>query len=334
MGNGIIAGGNFIIDFTRVIDGYPDEETLSSILSLNTGSGGAAYNVLIDLAKMGADFPLYGIGMVGDDNYGKIILNDCRQHGINTEGIKVTRKAGTSFTDVMLSRASGKRTFFHYRGANGCLDVGDFEFEKYDAGIFHFGYPTLLDTLDLFETNRTKTSFVLEKAKEKGMTVSVDLVSVNSDNYRKIVESCLPFSDYLFMNEIETAKLTGINITKHNRTDLDETAKAARQILKRGTRTVIIHFPEGAVAFSERESVMQGSILLPPEKIAGTTGAGDAFASGFLYALHSGNSLKECLYSGVCVAASSLLDETCSGGILPISQCYDLANRYGCRDLQ
>lgn len=332
---GILAGGNFIMDFTRIIDAYPGEETLASIIRTTTGNGGAAYNVLKDLSMMKAGFPLHGIGLVGNDEPGKIILNDCKKAGIDIGGIKSTDSAGTSFTEVMLSKKTGKRTFFHYRGANAFLDIEHFNLDQFNAKIFHLGYLTLLDELDIITDNkRTRASVLLEMAKNHNFIVSTDLVSVNNPGYSGIVKPSLPFIDYLFMNEIETEKLTGIPIMDNNRVEINKVRSAAEQVLQYGTKTVVIHFPEGASVFSDNLEEFHGSVLIPSGKIAGTTGAGDAFASGFLYGIHNDFSIRDCLKTGICIAASCLLHETCSGGILPLKQSLELGSRYGFRDIR
>src|SRR5215207_6212650 len=57
---GILAGGNWIIDQVKLIDVFPQLEQLANIRRQSQGTGGAPYNVLIDLAVLGADFPLTG----------------------------------------------------------------------------------------------------------------------------------------------------------------------------------------------------------------------------------------------------------------------------------
>lgn len=332
--SGIIAGGNFIMDLTRVIDKYPAEETLSNIISTEASNGGAAYNVLKDLALMGVKFPLTGIGMIGEDDAGKNIISDCNKLGINIDRILRTDRAGTSFTNVMLSIDSGKRTFFHYRGANALLSAEHFSFDENTGKIFHFGYPLLLDNLDIIDAKgRTGASYVLEYAREKGLVVSVDLVSDNNEQFQKIVAPVFPYTDYLFMNEIETEKLTGIKILNHDKPDLVKLKSVAGTILDKGVGYIIMHFPAGAACFSKNSSVFSGSLNFPKNRIAGTTGAGDAFAAGFLYGLHEDFDLKKCLETACCTAASCLLHPTCSGGILPIKQCLSLGEKYGFRDL-
>ncbi|MDA0811743.1 MAG: hypothetical protein O3C21_05050, partial [Verrucomicrobia bacterium] len=48
--NGILAGGNFIVDHVKVVDHYPEQEMLASILSESMSNGGGPYNVLKDLS--------------------------------------------------------------------------------------------------------------------------------------------------------------------------------------------------------------------------------------------------------------------------------------------
>ena len=66
-------------DQVKLIDVYPQAETLANIRSQEEGTGGAPYNVLIDLAKSGTPFPLYAAGLVGQDTLGEHILADCRR---------------------------------------------------------------------------------------------------------------------------------------------------------------------------------------------------------------------------------------------------------------
>ena len=328
--SGLIAGGNFIVDLTRVIDNFPAEETLSNIIATEASNGGAAYNVLKDLALMGASFPLTGIGMIGDDEAGMGILSDLDKLGINHDRILKTGKAGTSFTDVMVSAGSGKRTFFHYRGANALLSPEHFSFKDTRAKIFHYGYPLLLDSLDIIDRDgRTGGSRILEEARKNGLRVTVDLVSVNNNRFAEIVSPVFPYTDYLFMNEIETEKLTGINILDHDQPDRDKLKEVAGTILEQGVGTVIIHFPAGAASVSGNSAYFTGRVNIPKAIVAGTTGAGDAFAAGFLYGLHEGLSVQECLKMASCSAATCLLHPTCSGGIQPIKECLALGEKYG-----
>ena len=145
---GVLVGGNFIVDHVKVIDSWPEQDTLASILSQSSSNGGGPYNVLKDLAVLDPDLPLSAMCLLGDDASGQWILDDCAAAGIDTSGVTITAEAPTSYTDAMTVRDTGRRTFFHQRGANALLDVGHFDFSQTTARIFHLGYLLLLDKLD------------------------------------------------------------------------------------------------------------------------------------------------------------------------------------------
>ncbi|NBV87365.1 MAG: carbohydrate kinase family protein, partial [Verrucomicrobia bacterium] len=81
---GILAGGNWIVDAVKIIDTWPQEDALANILSESRGTGGSPFNVLVDLALMGAPFSLDAAGLVGEDAHGRYILDTCTHLGIRT----------------------------------------------------------------------------------------------------------------------------------------------------------------------------------------------------------------------------------------------------------
>lgn len=331
---GVLAGGNWIIDHVKIIDHFPAQDTLANILSESDGSGGSPYNILIDLAKLGAGFPLEAAGLVGEDQDGKTIVTDCANHGIVTTALRHTPAAPTSYTDVMTVRDTGRRTFYHCRGANALLDESHFDLAASRARIFHIGYLLLLDKLDaISEDGTTGASRLLEKAAALGFKTSADLVSEDSDRFAEVVRPVLPHLDYLILNEFEAARSTGVEITVDGTIRADRLSEAAAKLLQAGVREwVVIHFPEGAFArHSSGEEATHGSVNLPPSYIKGAAGAGDAFAAGTLLGLHDGLPILECLRIAVCAAASNLSHPTCTGGILPLADCLKLGETHGFR---
>jgi len=329
---GILAGGNWIIDQVKLIDVYPQREQLANILSQSQGTGGAPYNVLLNLAKLGATFPLLGAGLVGKDQLGQFILEDCKRHKVDTRHLRATSDAPTSFTDVMTEQSNGRRTFFHARGANANWKGDDLDFTRTKARLFHLGYLLLLDELDEPDTKfGTKAARLLSAAQEAGLKTSVDVVSEDSDRFARIVSPALKYVDYCILNEIEAGKTAGFKIRQPDGA-LDTVAlrHAAGALLQQGVRElVIIHFPEGGFARTRKgEDVWQSSLNLPDKYIAGTAGAGDAFCAGALLGLHEGWDLKRCLEAAVCAAAASLSEPSCTAGMKPLAACLALAKKY------
>ena len=325
---GLLAGGNWIVDHVKMIDVWPSQDALANITSQSDGNGGGPYNVTKNLAKLDCGFPLAGIGLIGKDADGETILRDCAAHGIDAGAIQQTSAAPTSYTDVMTVRSTGRRTFFHQHGANALLDLPNFDLAKSSARLFYLGYLCLLRTLDLAdESGRTKASRLFEQARAAGMMTIADLVSNESGDFAAIVNPSLPHLDFLFLNEYELARLVGASASK----EAAQLESQAREVLERGVqRAAIVHLPEGALCVARNQpAISQPSVRMPANLIVGTAGAGDAFSAGFLLGLHEGWEFQRCLELGVCAAAASLRDATCSAAVEPWQNCLALGRKMG-----
>lgn len=330
--SGLLAAGNWIVDQVKLVDVYPQREQLANIRGQSQGTGGAPYNVLIDLAKLGAPFPLAAAGLVGKDPLGDQILEDCRRHKVDTKQLKQTPATPTSYTDVMTELDGGQRTFFHFRGANALWTGADLDFTKVRARIFHLGYLLLLDELDRPDKNHgTRAAAMLARAQEAGLKTSVDVVSEDSERFAKIVTPALKHVDYCLLNEIEAGKTTGFKIRQADGTlDTVSLRHAAGAMLQMGVRElVVVHFPEGSFARTRKgEDYWQPSLNIPSKFVAGTAGAGDAFCAGALYGFHEGWDVRHCLETGVCAAAASLSEPSCTAGMKPLKAVLELAKKF------
>jgi sugar/nucleoside kinase (ribokinase family) len=331
---GLLAAGNWIIDYTKIIDVYPAQDALCNIASETYGNGGSPYNLLIDLARLGAPFPLEALGLVGDDKDGEAIRADCLRHRVDVSQLRTTKDAHTSYTDVMSVKSTGRRTFFHQRGANALLGPEHFDFSASRARLFHLGYLLLLDRLDQPDAAcGTVAASLLKQASAAGFKTSIDVVSEDSDRFSTIVRPALKHVDYAILNEFEAERTTGRRIRLERDLDAVQLRAAALELLEAGVREwVVVHFPEGAIAAGRNgQFLAQGSTLIAQEKIIGTTGAGDAFGAGLLLGLHEGKAMADCLHDAVCVAAACLTDATTSSGIHSLEHCRKFGEACGFR---
>ena len=330
--SGILAGGNWIVDQVKMVDVFPQRETLANILSQSQGAGGSPYNLVVNLAKLGVKFPLAAVGLVGKDALGEYILADLKRHKIDARNIKVTPKAPTSYTDVMTEVDTGRRTFFHCRGANALWKGAGLDFKKSTAKIFHLGYLLLLDAIDAPDkTYGTRGAALCAAAQKAGLKTSIDCVSEDSDRFAKIVSPILPHTDYCILNELEAGKTTGFTIRRPDGT-LDTVAlrHAAGALLQLGVKELVcVHFPEGGFARARGgEDFWQPSLRLPQKYIQGAAGAGDAFCTGMLLGIHEGWEIQRSLITAVCAAAANLSDSTCTGGMKNLRSVLALAKKY------
>jgi sugar/nucleoside kinase (ribokinase family) len=234
----------------------------------------------------------------------------------------------------MTVAGTGKRTFFHHRGANALWDAKDLDFTKTKAKIFHLGYLLLLDKMDVVNKEGiTPAAKLLAAAQAAGIKTCIDVVSEASDRFKAVVTPALKHCDYAIINEYEAGMVTGFKIRKEGVLDTVSLRHAAGAILQHGVKElVIIHFPEGCFARTrDGKDHWQPSLKVPAKAIAGTAGAGDAFCAGALYGLHEGWDLQKCMLTAVCAAAASLSDPTCTGGMKPLAVVQALQKKYGVR---
>jgi sugar/nucleoside kinase (ribokinase family) len=332
---GILSAGNWIVDHIKVVDVYPKEQSLANIKREYMNNGGAPFNVLKNLSRLGARVPLKGFGLIGDDNYGRWIKQECAKYGIGTGGLQTIPDVHTSYTDVVSVESTGRRTFFHQRGANASFDVQHVDLAGSNEKLFHLGYLLLLDKLDVVDsTGMTGAARLLKRAQEAGLTTSIDTVSEDNHRFSEIIVPSLPYVDYLFMNEFEAGRCAGVDLSS-DIPDRDALRSAADYLLRSGAaRWVFIHFPRGVFALSRQgEQIVQGAVRMPRSEIVSTVGAGDAFAAGTLWGIHCDWEMKRSIQLGVCAAASSLQDVSCSDGIMNSNDCLALGQAHSFYDL-
>jgi len=233
---------------------------------------------------------------------------------------------------VMTEVDTGRRTFFHCRGANALWDGKGLDFKKSKAKMFHIGYLLLLDAMDAPDKKYgTRAAALCAKAQRAGLKTSIDCVSEDSDRFAKIVSPTLPFVDYCILNEFEAGKTTGFTIRREDGT-LDTVAlrHAAGTLLQLGVKELVcVHFPEGGFARGRGgEDFWQPSLKLPQKYIQGAAGAGDAFCTGMLLGIHEGWEIQSSLFTAVCAAAANLSDSTCTGGMKNLRSVLALAKKY------
>lgn len=315
--SGIAVAGTILVDKINEISRYPECGELTQISKIDKAVGGCVPNVAIDLKKISCDVDIFAIGKVGDDADGEFVKSEINNAGVNVDGFKVTDNDLTSFTEVM-SVKGGQRTFFTYAGASADFGVDDIDFDNLNCKILHLGYFLLLAKVDAGDGEK-----ILKKASEKGIKTSIDLVSENSDRYSCVLP-CLPYTDYLIINEIEAGKLAGIEPT-------DENLEAIAYKLKSlGVREkVVIHKFDRAVCLSDEGYSVMAAYDVPREYIKGKTGAGDAFCAGTLIGIYKGLSDYEILDLGSACAIMALGAPDATSGLVSGEKALDFCKNLG-----
>lgn len=333
---GVLCAGSLVVDVGKVIDVYPARERLAMIESVSTSTGGPGLNLAMDLSRLGAGFPIDLVGAVGDDANGDFVLEECAKAGIGTERVRRLAGAATSFTDAMVERQGGRRTFFHHLGANARFDPADVDVAASRARILHCGAPGIHPLADATDPDGGNGwSHLLQRARAAGMHTNLELVTLDGPQLRALARPCLPHLDSIVVNELEAGAVTGIEAeapSADGPVDWATIESMASGLIDLGVhRLAVVHFPAGSVAATpDGRFWRQGSVRIPAETVVSTTGAGDAFAAGVILGVHDGLPVDECLRLGAASAATCVQHPGTSD-VLPAAECLRRAESAGYR---
>ena len=275
---GLLRGG------MQVVDADFQMQVLGSLsdLKVKRVRGGSVPNTLSGIRNLGLEVGF--VGKIGRDETGRFFKGDLLHHGIETNLIESEDLP----TGRCLSLVSpdGERTMLSCLGATGNFRADDLLPEMFKGyAICHIdGY--LLQNYELIET-------AMKFAQKAGAMISLDLGSFNvvRDNLDFLKRIVPQYVDVVFANEEEARAYAGVE--PEDALDvMAETVKYA--VVKVGGK--------GSWAKHGREKV-----FVPPlkgVKSIDTTGAGDLYASGFLYGLATGRPVADCGRIGAVVSGN------------------------------
>jgi len=327
---GFICAGCWTVDRIKLIDQWPGEEQLARIILVDRQGGGSAYNVGLDLRKLDPSIPVAAIGLLGNDEDGDFLYEQASAHKLDITQLHRTANGATSYTDVMTVQGTGKRTFFHYPGANDLLETTHFDFSESCGRILHLGLLSLHACLDRADGDGNNGWVeILQRAKSAGIMTSIEMVSIDPVLNRQLALPCLPYLDYLIVNDHEIGSLAQCETLVDGVADVPRCIDAANRVLTLGSmQLVAVHYPGGAICVTRSgETLVTESLEVPQSFIKSSVGAGDAFVAGFLYALHEQKSVTEALSLAHIVAACSLRAMTTTGAVNSLAECLQFARQ-------
>lgn len=334
---GITLVGTILADIVKSIDAYPPIGMLANIASVSKAVGGCVPNTAIDLAKIDRELPLSAAGCVGNDEYGRFVISQMQDYGIDTGRIAVTSEAPTSFSDVM-SLPNGERTFFHARGANALFAPEQIDIRALDCKLLHAGYLLLLDQFDRADSRYgTAMARFLHEVQQTGIKTSMDAVSSSTADFPRVIIPALRYCDYVIINEIECTSIWGISPRDADGVlSVQNIFDAMRRTMQAGVREkVVVHSKEAGFCLSADGSfTVVPSLQIPDPEIQGSVGAGDAFCAGCLYGIYHDLSDRRILEFSSAAAACNLFAADAVSGMRCAAEIRDLMQHYPRRILQ
>jgi sugar/nucleoside kinase (ribokinase family) len=255
--------GNFVVDIIgKPIDRLPEPGTLLLLDTLETHAGGNGPNVAAALARLGT--PAAVAGAVGDDLYGRLLLETLQAAGVDLRAVRrVDRSTGVTLVAV---DGRGERSFLHHFGANAVYGLDDIDWERArECRIFaltsHFVLPAL---------EGAPAAAALRRARELGLKTALDVCWDREGRWWSALVPCMPHVDYFLPNEDEARMLSGER----------EPEAMAAFFRRHGCGAVAIKLGERGSYFESAETAFPTPAF--PVSVVETTGAGDCFVAGFL----------------------------------------------------
>ncbi len=302
----IVCLGIIVADVVgRPLKALPDPGRLVLVDEMSLHTGGCAVNSATALARLGV--PVAVIGKVGADALGDFMLRKLEGRSIDTRGVSRDPRVGTSATMVMVD-PDGERRFVHYIGANARLVLDDVDFDVIEAAaILHVAGALVLPGLD-----GEPTAQLLHRAQSSGVLTFLDTVWDDTGRWMELMGPCLPHLDYFVPSLPEARALTGLR----------EPEDVARVLLDCGVGNVALKMgADGCLVMSGDSKLLHVPAF--EVDVVDATGAGDAFAAGFMAGVWQGWPIEQTARFANAVGALCVTGVGATGGVRSLAETLD-----------
>ena len=281
----IMIVGSTMMDLVAYADRLPEAGETVVGTSFQTGFGGKGANQAVMARLLGADVSM--VCCVGTDGYGTETLANFEARGIDITWVR--RVAGASGVAPIWVESSGQNRIIILPGANLAMDP-DVAVAAVNDG------PAPGVVAGQFEIPQSVTAAAFAAARRRG-AVTV----LNPAPAAPLDPELAAASDWLIPNEVELAALTADD-RGDGSLPSDETLRAVADRL--GCRLLVTLGEAGSALVGTDGAVQR--IPAPAVDAVDTTGAGDAFVGGFVWALAGGRSETDAVCIATTVAADSV----------------------------
>jgi sugar/nucleoside kinase (ribokinase family) len=332
----IVAAGHTCLDLIPAftIDGKVDKMTdvLVPGKMINMGNcvvvgGGPVTNAGVSIRRLGVKTEL--IGKIGDDDFGKQILQWYEEHEGHFKGIKMVKGESTSYT-IAICIPGIDRFYLHHCGANDTFGYDDMDFDLVaKSKLMLFGYPPWMKKL--YDNTGAELTKILKKAKELGTTTVLDLslpdISyANKFDWKAILKNWIPLCDimvpsaeeifyFLYKDKFLAKKdKLGPKESVLDHMTVKEISDLGKDMIQMGTPIAMVKCGcrglylrtgdkdqlkrLGAAGCKDLDNWANRELWFPvyqEEKFVGALGSGDSAIAGFLSAFVRELSIENCL---------------------------------------
>ncbi|MFE3869910.1 carbohydrate kinase family protein [Flavobacterium sp. ZS1P70] len=273
----IICAGEVLIDFI----GHEVNTSINRTKDYHRFLGGSPTNVAVNASRLGLKSAL--IATCGQDGLGEYIVRKLKENNVSTTQVKKLEGVPTSI--ILVSKSSGTPDFIPYREADYQIEQNQITDELLEsAKIFH-------TTCFALSKDPARTTILegAKRAKKLGLLTSID-INFSERIWPDREEAKVVLKEYLSTNPL-------VKLSEDDCYRLFAESKTEDFIFEYfhglGASTICLTKGKDGVVLSNSDFGMFHQKALPIEDIKDTTGAGDAFWTGFLYAQLENKNLEE-----------------------------------------
>lgn len=273
--------GSMNYDLIAVTDSFPEPGESVFGGDFYTSSGGKGGNQAVAASRLGAQTMM--VGRVGNDHFGREMLDSLKVHGVDTSGVTIEPGVQSGIAHITID-SSGQNKIVIVPGANALCDESEVERVKLslknaDVLLLQMELPLELSLKAAAEANRLGRPVVFDPA-------PAGLIPDNA--YRMM--------DYLIPNETEASRLTDFPVK-----DPALGIAAAVELRRRGAQVVIVKMGRQGVCYSSPDG--EGHLSAFDVKMIDSVAAGDAFNGAFAVAIAQRKILREALFWAMSAGA-------------------------------
>ncbi|MDC7226271.1 MAG: PfkB family carbohydrate kinase [Spirochaetales bacterium] len=284
----VICCGHAAYDLNFMMDEFPIEDRKYRIDELVQTGGGPASNAATLVAQWGAAAAF--AGMIGDDIYGRLIIEELKASKVDTSLVCMDGKKSTPLSAVIVNTKNGSRTLLNRRNENDQPAVTKNllrKLEKMQPKVLHFDGHALELSLKMME--------MFPEAK----------VVVDAGSYREATDRLCSAADYAVCSKRFAEVCTGIDDIENE----DGRQRCIELLGERFPGHVIVTLGAGGLFYDRRSSDKTLAVSMPAYNVEAvdSTGAGDIFHGAFSFGLLNGYSFNENLKLASAAAALSVV---------------------------
>jgi ribokinase len=243
--------------------------------------GGKGANQAVAAARQGASVAM--LGRVGQDGFGDTLLDNLKNNHVEISSVE--RDVTSTGTAIIVVDANGQNSIILSAGANGKVSPADVDHAS-----------SLIPSLILLQLEIPTLTVLRAAQYAKQNNIQVIL---NPAPAKPLPDELISLADFIIPNETELSLLTGLEIK-----DIPSAEQAAKVLLKRGAKNVIVTLGEKGALFVSSKQVTHVDTY--KVNVIDTTAAGDAFIGGFASALLRGFEIEEAVkYANACGALAA-----------------------------